>query len=90
MKIRNFKDFVKLKRKYTGLFVNVEVKEGNGSSVSGVIAPAEIELELMGYLGLLKKDGDFLFVIKEDNSCTYLCSSVINKITVDTSKRVAW
>lgn len=86
MRVKHLTDFKRLKRKYSGFPVNVELKKGNGGDVSGVIAPVEMELELMSYLGL-KGDGNFLFIIKSDNSCSYLSATIINRIDVDTSRK---
>lgn len=84
--IRNVKQFRKLKKKYTGFYVDVKMKRGNGPDAKGIIAPLEIELEVLSYLGLNGMDGNYLLILNEDNSCSYICATVIKSITVDTSK----
>lgn len=84
--VRNLNDFIRLKRKYTGFYVEVKMKRGNGPDAKGIIAPLEIELEVLSYLGLNGMDGNYLLILNEDNSCSYICATVIKSITVDTSK----
>lgn len=87
LKINSVRDFKKMKRRYTGFFVEAKLKKGNGNDVSGIIAPEEIEIELLSYLGISNLDSNFLFIIKQDNSCSYLCAKIIDRIDVDLSKK---